>query len=117
MCQNESLADSQAMIARDLRRQILAMMREGRSDTQIRQFLVARYGEFVLYRPRVEPATWLLWFGPPLLFAAGAATLFFVVRQRSAGIRRQTGNLGVAPATGAGDSVADPGSAESSEDW
>ena len=70
MCQNQSLADSNAQIAVDLRREVLALMREGRSDQEVRDFLVARYGEFVLYRPRVSGATWLLWFGP-LLFALG----------------------------------------------
>ncbi|MBS0212913.1 MAG: cytochrome c-type biogenesis protein CcmH [Proteobacteria bacterium] len=110
MCQNESLADSQAVIARDLRRQILAMMRDGKSDAQIRQFLVARYGEFVLYKPRIEPATWVLWLGPPALFVAGATTLWVVVRRRSARMRRQDAHPGV------GKGVADaPG--ESSEDW
>jgi cytochrome c-type biogenesis protein CcmH len=70
MCQNQSLADSDAQIAKDLRRQVLQLMREGRSDAEIREFLVARYGEFVLYRPRVSGATWLLWFGP-LVFVLG----------------------------------------------
>jgi cytochrome c-type biogenesis protein CcmH len=107
MCQNESLADSQAMIAHDLRREILAMMRDGKSDAQIRDFLVTRYGEFVLYQPRVEPATWPLWFGPLALFACGGATVAFVVRRRSARLRRQAENLGIA---------IEPTS-ESSEDW
>jgi cytochrome c-type biogenesis protein CcmH len=70
MCQNQSLADSNAQIAVDLRREVLDLMREGRSDAEVRDFLVARYGEFVLYRPRVSGTTWLLWFGP-LLFAFG----------------------------------------------
>ena len=60
MCQNQSLADSNAQIARDLRGEILQLMRHGQSDAQIEQFLVARYGEFVLYKPRVEASTWLL---------------------------------------------------------
>lgn len=111
MCQNESLADSQAMIARDLRRQILAMMRQGQSDAQIRQFLVARYGEFVLYQPRVEPATWPLWFGPLLLLLGGAVTVAVVVRARSARLHRQAANLGMAEEAKADEP------AESSEDW
>ncbi|KLB15641.1 cytochrome c-type biogenesis protein, partial [Xanthomonas hortorum] len=82
-CQNQSLADSNAQIAQDLRREVLALMHEGRSDTQIRQFLVARYGEFVLYRPRVESRTWLLWFGPLLVLLLGAGAVVFVVRRRS----------------------------------
>jgi cytochrome c-type biogenesis protein CcmH len=72
MCQNQSLADSDAQIAKDLRREVLRLMREGRSDEDIRGFLVARYGEFVLYRPRVSSATWLLWFGPLVVVLIGA---------------------------------------------
>ncbi|AMV08673.1 cytochrome c-type biogenesis protein [Xanthomonas citri] len=83
-CQNQSLADSNAQIAQDLRREVLALMHEGRSDAQIRQFLVARYGEFVLYRPRVESRTWLLWFGPLLVLLLGAGAVVLVVRKRSA---------------------------------
>ncbi|CAD0329187.1 cytochrome c-type biogenesis protein [Xanthomonas hortorum] len=82
-CQNQSLADSNAQIAQDLRRKVLALMHEGRSDTQIRQFLVARYGEFVLYRPRVESRTWLLWFGPLLVLLLGGGAVVLVVRRRS----------------------------------
>ena len=83
MCQNESLADSQAPIAHDLRREILELMRQGKSDAQIRDFLVARYGEFVLYKPRIEPATWLLWFGPLALFVGGGVTVAFIVHRRA----------------------------------
>ncbi|MEA9606059.1 cytochrome c-type biogenesis protein [Xanthomonas campestris pv. plantaginis] len=82
-CQNQSLADSNAQIAQDLRREVLALMHEGRSDTQIRQFLVARYGEFVLYRPQVESRTWLLWFGPLLVLLLGGTAVALVVRRRS----------------------------------
>jgi cytochrome c-type biogenesis protein CcmH len=84
MCQNQSLADSDAQIAVDLRREILQLIRDGRSDSEIREFLVARYGEFVLYRPSVSPATWLLWFGPLLLLAVGGAVVWRVARHRSA---------------------------------
>ncbi|MFA1800240.1 cytochrome c-type biogenesis protein [Xanthomonas campestris pv. campestris] len=83
-CQNQSLADSNAQIAQDLRREVLALMHEGRSDAQIRQFLVARYGEFVLYRPQVESRTWLLWFGPLLVLLLGGMAVALVVRRRSA---------------------------------
>ena len=85
MCQNQSLADSNALIAQDLRREVLGLMREGRSDEQIKQFLVARYTEFVLYQPRVGPSTWLLWFGPGLLLAIGLAALVAVVRKHGRG--------------------------------
>ena len=83
MCQNQSLADSNAQIARDLRGEILQLMRRGLSDAQIEQFLVARYGEFVLYKPRVEARTWLLWFGPALVLLAGGAVVVAIVRRRS----------------------------------
>jgi cytochrome c-type biogenesis protein CcmH len=84
MCQNQSLADSNAQIAHDLRREVLDLMREGRSDAEIKDFLVARYGEFVLYRPRVEGSTWLLWLGPVVLLLAGGIVVARIVRTRSA---------------------------------
>lgn len=84
-CQNQSLADSNASIAHDLRREVLALMREGRGDEEIKEYLVARYGDFVLYKPRVERSTWLLWFGPVLLLVAGAAGIAMIVRKRSRG--------------------------------
>ncbi|WP_058834864.1 cytochrome c-type biogenesis protein [Luteimonas abyssi] len=83
MCQNQSLSDSNAQIAHDLRREVLMLMRRDMSDAEVRQYLVDRYGEFVLYRPRVEPATWLLWFGPLLLVLGGGATVVWIVRRRS----------------------------------
>lgn len=85
MCQNQSLADSNAMVAHDLRREVLELMRQGRSDREIKDYLVARYGEFVLYRPRVEANTWLLWFGPALVLLAGAVVVVGIVRRRSRG--------------------------------
>lgn len=83
MCQNQSLADSNAQIAFDLRREVLELMREGRTDAQIKDFLVARYGEFVLYRPRMEASTWLLWLGPALLLLAGGFVIARIVRKRA----------------------------------
>ena len=84
-CQNQSLADSNAQIAHDLRREVLELMQQGRSDQQIKQFLVARYGEFVLYRPRLERRTWLLWFGPLALLLVGALLVWRkVCRHRDA---------------------------------
>lgn len=82
MCQNQSLADSNAQIAQDLRREVLELMRQGKSDPEIKDFLVARYGEFVLYRPRVETSTWLLWFGPALVLLAGGVLVAQVIRRR-----------------------------------
>ncbi|MBW3549784.1 MAG: cytochrome c-type biogenesis protein CcmH [Proteobacteria bacterium] len=85
MCQNQSLADSNAQIAVDLRREVLGLMQQGKSDAEIKEFLVARYGEFVLYRPQVGARTWLLWFGPLLLLVIGGVVLAHVVRQRGGG--------------------------------
>ncbi|MBY4595129.1 cytochrome c-type biogenesis protein CcmH [bacterium BD-1] len=84
MCQNQSLADSNAQIAHDLRLQVLELMREGKSDREIKDYLVARYSEFVLYNPPVRPATWLLWFGPGLVLLGGLAAVVVVVRRRAA---------------------------------
>jgi cytochrome c-type biogenesis protein CcmH len=84
MCQNQSLADSNAQIAHDLRREVLGLMRQGLDDDGIRDFLVARYGDFVLYRPRVESKTWLLWFGPLVLLLGGGALVAGIVRRRAA---------------------------------
>ena len=82
MCQNQSLADSNAMIARDLRREVLDLMRQGKSDREIKDFLVARYGEFVLYRPQVESKTWLLWFGPALVLLGGGLLIGRILSKR-----------------------------------
>ena len=84
-CQNQSLADSNAQIAHDLRHEVLDLMRQGRSDAEIERFLVARYGEFVLYKPRVESKTWLLWFGPALLLLAGGFVVARIVRRHGGG--------------------------------
>src|SRR5678815_3060949 len=67
VCQNETLADSRAGLAEDLRREIREQIKAGKSDKEIIAFLTARYGDFVLYRPRVTPVTYLLWFGPFVL--------------------------------------------------
>lgn len=83
MCQNQSLAESNAQIAVDLRREVLELMRQGKDDAQIKEFLVARYGEFVLYRPQVESKTWLLWFGPALVLLAGGIVVIGAVRRRT----------------------------------
>lgn len=82
MCQNQSLADSNAQIAHDLRREVLELMRQGLDDAAIKSHLVARYGAFVLYRPQVGPATWLLWFGPLALLGAGGVMIWRVVASR-----------------------------------
>jgi cytochrome c-type biogenesis protein CcmH len=83
MCQNETLADSNAPIAHDLRRQVFEMMQAGKSDAEIKAYLVARYSEFVLYKPPVEPKTWLLWFGPLVVLAIGGFVVAVQVRRRA----------------------------------
>jgi cytochrome c-type biogenesis protein CcmH len=82
VCQNETLADSRADLAVDLRNQVREQMRAGKSDKEIIVFLTERYGDFVLYNPPVKPSTYLLWFGPFLLLLAGLAFLYRYVRQR-----------------------------------
>ena len=83
MCQNETLADSNAPIAHDLRRQVFEMMQAGKSDDEIKAYLVARYSQFVLYQPPVEPSTWLLWFGPAVLLVVGGVVVAVQVRRRA----------------------------------
>jgi cytochrome c-type biogenesis protein CcmH len=82
VCQNESLADSNAPLAADLRRDVFEQMRAGKSDDEIKTWLTARYSEFVLYDPPLHAGTWLLWFGPALVLLAGAATVLVAVRRR-----------------------------------
>ena len=81
-CQNQSLADSNAPIAHDLRREVFELMREGHSDDEIKDFLSRRYGEFVLYRPPLAGDTLLIWIAPPLVLLAGTLVLWLVVRGR-----------------------------------
>jgi cytochrome c-type biogenesis protein CcmH len=81
-CQNQTLADSPAGIAADLRREIRAQMKAGKSDKEIVAFLTQRYGDFILYRPRVTPATYLLWFGPFVILIGGLAVLFYYIKRR-----------------------------------
>ena len=82
VCQNETLADSRADLAEDLRREIREQMKAGKSDKEVIAFLTARYGKFILYNPPVDPTTYLLWFGPFVLMLAGLAVLFRYLRQR-----------------------------------
>ncbi|UCF75473.1 MAG: cytochrome c-type biogenesis protein CcmH [Betaproteobacteria bacterium] len=82
VCQNESLAGSRAELAVDLRNQIRERMRQGQSDAEIVDYLVSRYGDFVLYRPPFKLTTLLLWLGPLLLIVAGLAALFYRLSRR-----------------------------------
>jgi len=83
VCQNQTLADSNAALAVDLREQLRTMLRQGRSEAQVLQYMTDRYGDFVRYRPPMQPRTWLLWFGPAVLLAAGLGALSLVLRRRS----------------------------------
>jgi cytochrome c-type biogenesis protein CcmH len=83
VCQNESLAGSRAELAQDLRRELRDLIRQGRSDEEIKAFMVSRYGDFVLYRPPVKPTTWLLWAGPFALMLGALAGFIVYVRRRA----------------------------------
>lgn len=81
-CQNQNIADSNAPIATDLRREIYRMLDDGRSDKEIVDFLVMRYGDFVMYKPPLDSRTWLLWYGPFGLLGLGAIVLCVLVLRR-----------------------------------
>jgi len=83
VCQNQTLAESEAPLAADLRKEVRELAQAGKSDDDIRGYLVARYGDFVLYRPPVKPVTYLLWFGPFVLLAGGIAVWLVVLRRRA----------------------------------
>lgn len=85
-CQNQSLSGSNSPIAQDLRREVHSLLEDGKSDKEIVDFMVARYGDYVLYEPKLEKKTWLLWFGPAGLLLLGAGVVFFMVARRE---RRQ----------------------------
>lgn len=82
VCQNESLASSRAELANDLREEVRKLIAQNLSDQQIKDYLVTRYGDFVLYRPQVKPLTWALWFGPFFLLVVAVWGMFSYVRQR-----------------------------------
>lgn len=83
VCQNENLADSNADLARDLRLEVFQLMQQGKSDAQIKQYLVDRYSDFVLYDPPLKPGTWLLWFGPLAILLAGGVVVAVAIRRRN----------------------------------
>jgi cytochrome c-type biogenesis protein CcmH len=83
VCQNESLAGSRSELANDLRRELRTLIKAGKTDAEIREFMVARYGDFVLYRPPVKPTTWLLWAGPFVLMITGVVVLLVYLRRRN----------------------------------
>jgi cytochrome c-type biogenesis protein CcmH len=83
VCRSESIADSNAALAADLRREVESLMRAGRSDEEIYAFMTERYGDFILLQPPVAPRTWLLWAAPALFLAGGIAVVLVVVRRRA----------------------------------
>ncbi len=94
VCQNQTLADSNAPLAEDLRREVRELAVAGKSDEQIKEYLVARYGDFVLYRPPVKTTTWLLWFGPFALLLGGGVLWALILRRRG---RKDTNDDGAPP--------------------
>jgi len=84
VCQNQTIADSNATLAQDLRREVREQIAAGKTDEEIRRFMIDRYGDFVLYRPRMTATTFLLWAAPVLLLVAGVFALVRVVRRRAA---------------------------------
>lgn len=81
-CQNQNLADSNSPIAEDLRRELYELLQQGKADSEIVNFMVERYGEFVLYRPRVSELTYVLWFGPGVLIFIGGIIVLVIVRRK-----------------------------------
>ena len=81
VCQNESLAESRAPLAKDLREEVRGLIRQGRTDEEVVGYLTARYGDFVLYRPPFKPVTYLLWLGPALFLGIGGAAWFLAIRR------------------------------------
>lgn len=82
VCQNQNLADSNAELAQDLRQEVYDMIQQGASDQEIIDFMVARYGDFVLYRPPLKSTTLLLWIGPFVILGVGVLALLLYIRKR-----------------------------------
>jgi len=83
VCQNQTIADSNATLAQDLRREVREMIAAGKTDAEIREFMIDRYGDFVLYRPRMTAQNFLLWAAPALLLLVGAVVVVRVVRRKA----------------------------------
>ena len=82
-CQNQNIADSKAEISQDLRTKIFQMLNAGKNDNEIIDYMVERYGDFVLYKPRVTPQTYLLWFGPAVFLLLGMLVVTLIIRSRN----------------------------------
>lgn len=93
VCQNQSIADSNADLAKDLRTEIYEMLQAGKTEEQIKEFMVDRYGDYVLYEPPFEPMTWLLWFGPAVIFGVGLFYARGFIAQQNAS--KESGELSV----------------------
>ena len=83
VCQNESLSASRSELAQDLRRELRTLIKQGKTDAEIREFMVSRYGDFVLYRPQIKPTTYLLWAGPFILMIVAVVVLLVYLRRRN----------------------------------
>jgi cytochrome c-type biogenesis protein CcmH len=83
VCQNQTIADSQAQLALDLKKQVALQLAQGRGEQDVIDFMVQRYGDFVLYRPPLKAATWLLWFGPLLFLVSGVSVLLLALRRQA----------------------------------
>ena len=104
VCQDETIAVSQAGVSVDLKNQIREQLRQGATEAQIKQYMVQRYGDFILYNPPVKTTTWLLWFGPFLLMLAGLIVLYYTLNKR---------NKTMASTVGRSNSIVQPASNES----
>ena len=90
-CQNQNIADSDSPIAKDLRREVYRMVDTGAQDAEVIDFMVTRYGDFVLYRPKVNSQTWFLWYGPYIVLGLGLVVILLIVFLRKANRRAQPG--------------------------
>lgn len=97
VCQDETIADSNADLAADFRRQVHDQVAAGKTDADIRTYMVNRYGDFILYKPPVQVSTWFLWFGPFLFLAIAVGTVVVVIRHRNSILRDSTENDGETP--------------------
>jgi cytochrome c-type biogenesis protein CcmH len=94
VCQNQTIADSNATLAQDLRREVREMIEAGKSDAEIRDFMIQRYGDFVLYRPRMTPVNFLLWGAPVLLLLLGTFVGIRIIRKQAASVDDESPEAG-----------------------
>jgi cytochrome c-type biogenesis protein CcmH len=94
VCQNQTIADSNATLAQDLRREVREMLEAGKTDAEIRDFMIERYGDFVLYRPRMTPVNFLLWGAPVLLLLLGTFVGIRIIRKQAASVDDESPEAG-----------------------